>query len=95
MGLVDMGSRTGLRAVTILGDGESTIMRRWGVAGGSWGTETGVWVDDAAGCRGVEVGVEGVAGESTLGGSWVGNGGRPWGTGGDRADKEVPIRRHF
>ena len=41
------------------------------------------------------MGAEGVAGESTLGGSWVGNGGRPWGTGGDRADKEGPISRHF
>jgi hypothetical protein len=41
------------------------------------------------------MGAKGVAGESTLGGSWVGNGGRPWGMECDRADKEGPIRHHF
>ncbi len=81
--------------VATLGDGESRNMRRWGVAYGSWETGAGVWCDDAAGGRDVQVDAKGVAGGSTLGGSWVGNGGRPWGTGLAEADTEGPISRPF
>jgi hypothetical protein len=92
VGLAETGRYNGLGAVTTLGDGEYTNTRRRGVAGGSWGTEAEGWVDEAAGGGDVQVGARGVAGESTLGGC---NGGWPWGTGSDEADKEGPISRHF
>lgn len=100
-----MGSRTGSEAkvttlgdggvVSTLGDGESRNTRHWGVAGGTWEAGAGLLCDDTAGGGDVQVGAKGGAGVSTLGGSWVCNGGRPWGTRHVEAGTEGPSSRHF
>jgi hypothetical protein len=81
--------------VTTLGDGESRNTRHRGVAGGTWEAGAGVLCDDATGGGDVQVGAKVGAGVSTLGGSWVDNGGRPWGTRRVEAGTEGPISRHF
>ena len=100
-----MGGRTGSGAnvttlgaggvVPTLGDGESMNTRRRGVAGGTWEAGAGLLCDDAAGGGDVQVGATVGAGVSTLGGSWVGNGGRPWGTRCVEVGTEGPISLHF
>ncbi len=100
-----MGSRNGSGAkvttlgaggvVTTLGDGESRNTRHRSVAGGTWEAGGGLLCDDTAGGGDVQVGATVGAGVSTLGGSWVGNGGRPWGMRRVEVGTEGPISLHF